>query len=152
MEYSLCRLPPAVSEPPKKRGRPRKEAGGVSTTMTSLIPATRYKWPSAPQHILQTVKADYLVRCTLNKYDYPFRKKNVHKTNDPYTGFPASGKSGKILFFWKIWESWNFVESQGKSGYFALTELNQISTLIQMRLFLTPDVCQDFFGSLRSAF
>ncbi len=46
----------------------------------------------------------------------------------------------------------NFVESQEKSGNLAVTEVNQVSTLIQMHFFLKPDFCQDFFSLLRSAF
>ncbi len=49
--------------------------------------------------------------------------------------FP-SGKSG------------NFVESHGKSGNFALTKVNQISTLIQMDFFLKPYVTKCHLAAL----
>ena len=58
-------------------------------------------------------------------------------------GFPASGKTRE--------NQGKFFPS-GKSGNFALTEVNQISTLIQMHFFFKPDVCQDFFALLHSAF
>ena len=48
------------------------------------------------------------------------------------------GESGKIFFFWKVREF--------------CSEVNQISTLIQMHFFLKPDVYLDFFASLHSAF
>ena len=61
-------------------------------------------------------------------------------------GFPASGRIRENNFLLESQvKSGDFVESQGKSGNFALTEVNQISTLIQMDFFLKPDVCQDFF-------
>ena len=69
-----------------------------------------------------------------------FYEKQRYNLERPYGGIiqgsQHQGKSGNFFFSWKVmefcWESWNFVESQGKSGNFAPTELNQISTLIQM--------------------
>ena len=45
-------------------------------------------------------------------------------------GFPASGKVGESGKKISSGKSGNFVESQGKLGNFALTEVNQVPTLI----------------------
>ncbi len=87
---------------------------------------------------------------------------NFSPANSPidYTlqkGSQHLGKSGKVKeqFFLKghgfLFFSFSFfmcVSSQGKSGNFALTEVNQVSALIKMHFFIKSDLCRDFFASI----